>query len=61
MLLGVTAGDVVADFEPGFGQARQAFVIELFSFKVIFKRFGVGVVVAITSSAYALLGIVLGD
>jgi len=53
---GVVVGDVVADFEPGFGQAGEAAAVEQFGFEAAPKRFGVGVVVAVAAPAHASLG-----
>jgi hypothetical protein len=59
--LGVVVGDVVADFELGFGQAEEAAVVEQFGFEAAPKRFGVGVVVAVAAPAHALLRAVFGN
>jgi hypothetical protein len=58
---GVVIGDVVADFEPGFGQSRKAAAVEQFGFKAAPKRFGVGVVVTVAAPAHALPGTVFGE
>ena len=58
---GVVIGDVVADFELGFGQARKAAAIEQFGFEAAPKGSSVGVVVAVAPPAHTLLGAVLGD
>ena len=51
---GVVIGDVVADFEPDFGQAGEVAAVEQFGFEAAPKRSGVGVVVAVAASAHAL-------
>ena len=58
--LGVVVGDVVANFEPGFGQTRKVPAIESFVFEAAPKRFGVGVIVAVAALAHALPGPVAG-
>jgi hypothetical protein len=58
---GVVVGDVVADFELGFGQAGEVAAVEQFSFEAAPERFGVGVIVAVAAPAPALLGPVSGD
>ena len=58
---GTVIGDVVADFEPGFGQPGEAATVEQFGLKAAPKRFGVRVVVAVAAPAHALLRAVLGD
>ena len=52
--LGVVLGDVVADFELGFGQAGEAAAVGQFGFEAAPKRFGVGLVVAVAAPAPAL-------
>ena len=47
-------GDVVADFEPAFFQARKVAAIKQFGFEAAPKRFGVSVIVAVAASVYAL-------
>ena len=49
---GVAVGDVVADFELGFGQAGEAAAVEQFGFEATPKRFSMGVVVAVTPPAH---------
>ena len=50
--LGVVISDVLADFEPGFGQAGEAAAVEQFGLEVAPKRFGVGVVVAVAAPVH---------
>ena len=57
--LGVVIGDVVANFELGFGQPGEGAAIEQFGFEAAPKRFGVGVAVA--APAHALHGPVFDD
>ena len=38
----VVVGDVVADFEPGFGQAGEAAAVEQLGFEAAPNRIGVG-------------------
>jgi hypothetical protein len=44
---GVVVGDVVADFQLGFGQAGEAAAVEQFGVEAAPKRFGVGIVIAV--------------
>ena len=52
---GVVVGDVVADFNLGFGQAGEVTAVEQLGFEAAPKRFGVGIVVAVATPALALL------
>ena len=51
---GIVMGDVVADLEPGFGQAEKGAAIEQFGLEAAPKRFGVGVILAVAQPAIAL-------
>jgi hypothetical protein len=50
----VVVGDVVADFEFGFGQAWEAATVEYLGFEAAPKRFGVRIIVAVAAPAHAL-------
>jgi len=52
--LGVVIGDVVADFELGFGQSRKTAAVEQLGLEAAPKRFGVRVIVAVAAPAHAL-------
>ena len=49
---GVVVGDVVADFELGFGQAGETAAVEQLGFEAAPKRFGVRVIVAVAAPAH---------
>ena len=53
---GVVTGNVVADFEFGLGRPGKAAAGGQLGLETALKRFDVGVVVAVTASAHALLG-----
>ena len=57
----VVIGDVVADFEPRFGQAGEAATVEQFGLEAAPKGLGVRIVVAVATLAHALLRAVFGD
>ncbi|MDF7815738.1 hypothetical protein [Hymenobacter sp. YC55] len=50
---GIVIGDIVADFEFGFGQTWKASAIEQLGFQRAPTGFRVGVVIAIAPSAHA--------
>ena len=58
---GVVVGDVVADFQLGFGQAGETAAVEQFGPEPTPKRFGVGVVVTIAAPVHALLNTVFSN
>ena len=58
---GVLIGDVVAGFQPSFGQTGEAAAVKQFRFEAAPKRFGVGVVVAVAAPAHALHSAVPGE
>nr|WP_245327885.1 hypothetical protein [Hymenobacter fodinae] len=51
---GVVVGDVVADFEFGFGQVGKPAAVEEFGLEAALTGFGVGIVVAVAPPAHAL-------
>ena len=59
--LGVVVGDVVADFELGFGQSGETAAVEQFGFEAAPKRFGVRVVITVAAPAHALPRAVFGN
>ena len=59
--LGVVIGDVVADFEPGFGQAGETAAVEQFGLATAPERFRLRVVVAVATSAHALQRAMFGN
>ena len=50
----VVIGNVVADFQLGFSQPREAPTVEQFGLEAVSKRFGMSIVVAVVSPAHAL-------
>jgi hypothetical protein len=58
---GVVIGNVVADFQLGFSQPREAPPVEQFGLEAALKRFGMGIVVAVAAPAPALLRAAFGD
>ena len=48
---GIVVSDVMADFEPGFGQAREMAAVEQFRLEAAPKGLGLGVVVAVAAAA----------
>ena len=59
--LGVVVGDVVADFELGFGQSGETAAVEQFGPEVALKRFSVRVVITVAAPAHALPRAVSGN
>ena len=59
--LSVAIGDVVIDFEPRFSQAGKAAAIEQIGFEAATKRFGAGIIVAVTAPTHTLQGSVAGQ
>jgi len=59
--LDIITSNVVADFELGFGHAREAAAVEQFGFEAAPKGFGVGVGLTVATPAHALLHPVPGQ
>lgn len=58
---GVVKGDVVANFQLGFGQVRETAAVEQLRLAAALKRLRMRIVVAVAAPAYALLGAVPRD